>query len=59
MKGKDLKEIREKLDLTQEQFAKRLSRHAVTICKYETEVEEIPTVVALAAKQLLTQMAAS
>ena len=55
MKATELKRIRDDLDLTQTQLAKKLSVDVMTVSRWERGKVKIPGVVMLALKQIQNQ----
>jgi len=55
MKGEDLKRKRERLNLTQDELAKRLDVKRLTIIRWENGQVDIPKIAELALKEIERQ----
>jgi len=56
MTGKELKELRRRLGLTQKKLARQLGVIPLTVARWETGTRAIPSFLALALKALENQM---
>jgi DNA-binding XRE family transcriptional regulator len=56
MKPRELREIRERMGLTQEQLATELGVHRLSVNRWEVGVHRIPLMLTLAIKQLETRL---
>ena len=55
MEARELKTVRDKLKLTQQELAKKLGVHWVTLCRWETGIHRIPLTAAIATKKILEE----
>lgn len=56
MTGRELRRLRLRLDLTQEQLAEKIGLRANTVSRYETDGLAIPKAVELAVRYLILKM---